>query len=417
MEIILILAFAATCGRSESTPGVMQLKSNAITTVDTASEVLTSAVRDARIRRSVFDEATKALLLDKHNELRRKPPASDMEELVWSELLAGMAEDWAKQCRWEHGQPRRAPGSVPFKHVGQNLYSSNGTFDPVGAIQMWYDEVAYYDYDIGSCSLPPCGHYTQVVWSTSRELGCAYAHCPSMMKTDMTNANYLVCNYGPTGNYIGLKPYTRGKACTACESGKFWCDDGLCRRDCTRQNTKCTCAANCHNCGSVIRENCTCRCADGWHGANCSQRCLDTHMYCGANPGWPIAWCNVSYVREYCPRMCGLCVEWTAAREQHCRETATASPRPSVMTEMKNKAVKTAPTVTSTTRTTIREIESPSASDDTSYQREENSRSKTRIKAKSAFINGTANYSWQSMFIVVIIQSLITQITYFGAWL
>ncbi|KAK2155094.1 hypothetical protein LSH36_249g01008 [Paralvinella palmiformis] len=318
MEILSIVALVVLFRSSESSPTIIQLKSNAITTVNIASGPLTPTIRALgnRRKRSVFDEATKDSILDKHNELRRKPPASDMEILVWNDYLADMAGDWAKQCLWEHGQPIRPAGTVGFEHIGQNLYLTNGTFNPADGVQTWYNEVAYYTYGTGECSHPPCGHYTQVIWSTSREVGCAYAHCPKMIKTELTDGDYLVCNYGPAGNYIGLLPYNRGKACTTCPGGSFWCDDGLCRRDCRRQDTKCSCAANCTNCGSVDRENCTCTCADGYYGDTCSRRCLDTHKYCGANPGWPLFSCTESYVREYCPSMCGLCTEWTSAKEE-----------------------------------------------------------------------------------------------------
>ena len=37
--------------------------------------------------------------------------------------------------------------------------------------------------------------------------------------------------------------------------------------------------------------------------------CEDKHRYCGANPGWPLSWCNVgrSYVDNNCFAMCGSC--------------------------------------------------------------------------------------------------------------
>lgn len=191
-------------------------------------------------------------------------------------------------------------------------------------MQLWYDEVEYYDYATGDCSTWPCGHYTQIVWSSSREIGCAWAYCSNMTKSDIINANYLVCNYGPTGNYVGQKPYKTGQACTTCATGQFWCDNGLCRRDCTRQNTKCTCEADCQHCGRTIQDNCTCECAAAWHGTDCAQRCLNTHEYCGANPGWPVAWCNVSYVTEFCPVLCSLCMEWTPGRAEECGDKGSA---------------------------------------------------------------------------------------------
>ena len=57
-------------------------------------------------------EAAKQALVDKHNELRRKvakgeetrghpgpqPPASNMNQLVWDDEVAKMAQTWADQC-------------------------------------------------------------------------------------------------------------------------------------------------------------------------------------------------------------------------------------------------------------------------------------------------------------------------------
>jgi len=40
---------------------------------------------------------------------------------------------------------------------------------------MWADEEKCYDYDSNTCAEGHmCGHYTQIVWSTTRKLGCAW---------------------------------------------------------------------------------------------------------------------------------------------------------------------------------------------------------------------------------------------------
>jgi hypothetical protein len=49
-----------------------------------------------------------------------------------------------------------------------------------------------------------CGHYTQVVWRTSTELGCGVASCKTQ---DGWNQDIWICNYGPAGNIGGQKPY------------------------------------------------------------------------------------------------------------------------------------------------------------------------------------------------------------------
>ena len=46
-----------------------------------------------------------------------------------------------------------------------------------------------------------CGHYTQVVWAASLELGCGLSSCPGL-----AYGSTIVCNYGPGGN-DGGRPY------------------------------------------------------------------------------------------------------------------------------------------------------------------------------------------------------------------
>jgi cysteine-rich secretory family protein len=48
-----------------------------------------------------------------------------------------------------------------------------------------------------------CGHYTPLVWRTTRELGCAYATCRREGFLD----ECWVCNCSPRGKIQGRSPY------------------------------------------------------------------------------------------------------------------------------------------------------------------------------------------------------------------
>ena len=132
-------------------------------------------------------------------------------------------------------------------------------------------------------------------------------------------ALYLVCNYGPPGNYAGLKPYTKGPACSKCGSGAGWCKNKLCDFTCSGAGKGCKCAAICYNCAKLDRKTCRCSCAKGWRGFDCKTRCEDTHVHCNANPGWPPSMCNKDDVKAGCPAMCGLCTPDPNAKEGQCK--------------------------------------------------------------------------------------------------
>eukprot|EP00731_Ephydatia_muelleri_P030227 Em0021g750a len=49
---------------------------------------------------------------------------------------------------------------------------------------------------------------TMVVWANSDSLGCGVTRCANLRDLpSFKNALIVVCNYGPSGNFIGEKPY------------------------------------------------------------------------------------------------------------------------------------------------------------------------------------------------------------------
>lgn len=145
-------------------------------------------------------------ILEAHNRERRYvgvPP------LAWAEDLARSADDWAgklresRDCRLEHS---RKAG------LGENLYwaspvrYSDGRrevqqISAARPVENWAGEKKDFDPAVNACSAGGvCGHYTQVVWRDTREVGCAKAVC-----TDFSQV--WVCNYRPAGNVVGRRPY------------------------------------------------------------------------------------------------------------------------------------------------------------------------------------------------------------------
>jgi pathogenesis-related protein 1 len=114
--------------------------------------------------------------------------------LTWSEPLAIVAQNWADRLL--------ANGQFVHSHnpdYGENLYEITGAAaTPADVVNAFAGEVRYYDYPSNTCS-GVCGHYTQVVWNGTKEVGCAVARGG--------RRELWVCEYNPPGNWVGRKPY------------------------------------------------------------------------------------------------------------------------------------------------------------------------------------------------------------------
>ncbi|CAL5199364.1 unnamed protein product [Lathyrus oleraceus] len=120
--------------------------------------------------------------------------------LTWDFQLEQYARWWASQrkpdCKVEHSFPENG-----FK-LGENIYWGSGSdWTPSDAVKAWADEEKYYTYVTNSCvSGQMCGHYTQIVWKSTRRIGCARVVCDD-------GDVFMTCNYDPVGNYDGERPY------------------------------------------------------------------------------------------------------------------------------------------------------------------------------------------------------------------
>jgi len=152
-----------------------------------------------------LNRARPAEMVRAHNKWRR---AVGVPDIKWSASLATTAQAWANNleatrgCNLVHSRGR----------FGENLFwgsavrYSSGTTEaqtvaPTNVVDAWAGEKQYYTHGTNTCAEGKmCGHYTQVVWKTTTEVGCGSAVCAD-------KSQVWVCNYAPAGNYIGQKPY------------------------------------------------------------------------------------------------------------------------------------------------------------------------------------------------------------------
>lgn len=129
--------------------------------------------------------------------------AAGVPPLQWNEQLASDAKGWANELaatgRFEHSPDE--PGKAP---EGENLWAGTPrAYSPEAMVGLWAIEKK--DYRPGvfpnnskSGDVENVGHYTQMIWRNTHEVGCATA-----MGRD---EEFLVCRYSTAGNVYGERP-------------------------------------------------------------------------------------------------------------------------------------------------------------------------------------------------------------------
>lgn len=155
---------------------------------------------------SAGEPAAFAGTLAAHNRWRTKvgTPA-----LGWSDAAAQLAQRWAEELASDDCRPRHSPGEQRRRTWGENIYSywRGGDYEgfrktPGYIVDAWASERHWYTHATNACAAPAgtdCGHYTQVVSTTSTHVGCGRARAQA--------CEVWVCNYSPPGNFRGVAPY------------------------------------------------------------------------------------------------------------------------------------------------------------------------------------------------------------------
>ncbi|KAH8419352.1 hypothetical protein KR222_006508, partial [Zaprionus bogoriensis] len=125
-------------------------------------------------------------VLDAHNFYRARHGAPPLE---LNDDMSDFASEWAQYLLSHNLMKHRE-----HNDYGENIYmASGGDLEGANAVASWYDEIGNYNWRHPSFQ-PSTGHFTQVIWKGSTQLGVGYAR--------RGNTVFVVCNYDPPGNYI-----------------------------------------------------------------------------------------------------------------------------------------------------------------------------------------------------------------------
>jgi len=157
------------------------------------------------IAASNFSVNEQVELVNSHNIWRTQV---HLPLLKWSSTIAQTAQSNADSLK----SSRNCKPSHSATDLGENLFwaspidYSDGSSEvqaisPTQVTDYWGSEKVDYDDSKNNCAISKiCGHYTQMVWKTTDQIGCGRAVCKD-------NSQIWVCNYRPAGNIIGEHPY------------------------------------------------------------------------------------------------------------------------------------------------------------------------------------------------------------------
>jgi len=130
--------------------------------------------------------------LQAHNNYRA---LHGVPPVTWSATVAASAQAWANTC------PSRHSGSG----YGENMAYASYAQTPEGVVNRWYSEEPLYDYsNPGYYQNPGTGHFTQVVWKNTTQIGCGCkSGCSVYVQGGGPYSDVCVCQYYPAGNVLG----------------------------------------------------------------------------------------------------------------------------------------------------------------------------------------------------------------------
>lgn len=155
---------------------------------------------------------------------KQRQPKRPLPPMQASSNLRASASKYAKKCKYKHSEK---PG------VGENLFVGAGHHWTLeNAVAAWAYEAKGYKYGRTNNSkkwmrkssrcrtwrdkdIPSCGHYTQIIWAKTTQVGCKVQHCGKVKRSwgrrmfGGDPSTLIVCQYTPQGNIHGEVPYVK----------------------------------------------------------------------------------------------------------------------------------------------------------------------------------------------------------------
>ena len=236
---LLLSVLTITLVASQPQKALSEDTSKSEGTIDTVCSSLTAAEKDAVLK--VHNDARKKATAELKKELKAAGKSETDEEfkealvalpaVTWNCNLAKVAQKWADNEKVIKPNPK---DGQPLTHsegswrkteytklvsgntakVGENIaaqWGSPTTDRSAGSFASgWVEEGTRFALMTNTCSKGPCGHYTQVVWRQTTEIGCGVATYDESKTIEGKKwdgkTKVLVCQYLPAGNVNSSTP-------------------------------------------------------------------------------------------------------------------------------------------------------------------------------------------------------------------
>jgi hypothetical protein len=182
-------------------PGVAQAKRKPISVAKKAAPAKVTAPPSAVPQAPAISADRNQRLLAAHNQERAR---LGMPALAWSDALSKDAAAWAKHLA-DTNTFDHAPARTGKNDQGENLWmGTKGAYSAEDMVGAWVAEKSMFKkgrfpHVSTTGNWADVGHYTQLIWRNTSAVGCSVV----ANRQD----DYLVCRYGPPGNWMDQDPF------------------------------------------------------------------------------------------------------------------------------------------------------------------------------------------------------------------